>query len=122
MIQLPGADRVEDKKLRIFDPRAQLTAVQKIIIDTLHMKERVRMGGASWAFISFCREMLLRTSSKDQCAQVLYSNKDSRLLWVKDDYIITTGFNQNRQQEVRLWDYRKLNSSLSSMSLATSNG
>ncbi|KAF7698253.1 coronin-7 isoform X1 [Silurus meridionalis] len=78
------ASTCKDKKLRIFDPRAQLTAVQ--------------------------------------CAQVLYSNKDSRLLWVKDDYIITTGFNQNRQQEVRLWDYRKLNSSLSSMSLATSNG
>ncbi|MCJ8739482.1 hypothetical protein PDJAM_G00047780, partial [Pangasius djambal] len=77
------ASSCKDKNLRIFDPRAQLTAVQ--------------------------------------CAQVLYSNKDSRVLWVKD-YILTTGFNQNRQQEVRLWDYRKLNSSLSSVSLATSNG
>ncbi|KAF4092609.1 hypothetical protein AMELA_G00022710, partial [Ameiurus melas] len=79
------ASSCKDKNLRIFDLRAQLTAVQ-------------------------------------QSAQVLYSNKDSRVLWVKDDYILTTGFNQNRQQEVRLWDYRKLNSSLNSVSLATSNG
>ncbi|XP_053370623.1 coronin-7-like isoform X3 [Clarias gariepinus] len=78
------ASSCKDKNLRIFDLRAQLTAVQ--------------------------------------CAQVLYSNKDSRVHWVKDDYILTTGFNQNRQQEVRLWDYRKLNTSLSSVSLATSSG
>ncbi|KAK3552873.1 hypothetical protein QTP86_024776 [Hemibagrus guttatus] len=78
------ASTCKDKNLRIFDPRAQLTAVQ--------------------------------------CAQVLYSNKDSRVVWVKGDHILTTGFNQNRQQEVRLWDYRKLNSSLSSASLATSSG
>ncbi|KAI4878198.1 hypothetical protein NFI96_018274 [Prochilodus magdalenae] len=57
-----------------------------------------------------------------QCVQGLQTNKDSRLLWAKDDCIVATGFNQHRQQEVRLWDSRKLNSALGSVSLATSNG
>ncbi|XP_026864930.2 coronin-7 isoform X2 [Electrophorus electricus] len=78
------ASSCKDKNLRIFDPRAQLSAVQ--------------------------------------CAQGLQTNRDSRVLWVKDDYILTTGFNQHRQQEVKLWDTRSLNSSLSSVSLGTSNG
>nr|XP_055050873.1 coronin-7 [Misgurnus anguillicaudatus] len=77
------ASSCKDKKLRIFDPRAQPSAVQ--------------------------------------CVQGLQGNKDSRILWVKDDHLITTGFNQVRQQEVRLWDSRKFSSSLSSVSLATSN-
>ncbi|XP_057200954.1 coronin-7 [Triplophysa rosa] len=77
------ASSCKDKKLRIFDPRAQPSAVQ--------------------------------------CAQGLLGNKDSRILWVKDDHLLTTGFNQVRQQEVRLWDSRKLSSSLRSVSLATSN-
>ncbi|TSK87598.1 Cytochrome P450 2K1 [Bagarius yarrelli] len=51
------ASTCKDKNLRIFDLRAQMTAVQ--------------------------------------CAQVLYSNKDSRVVWVKDVHIITTGLNQN---------------------------
>ncbi|KAL1278804.1 hypothetical protein QQF64_025477 [Cirrhinus molitorella] len=60
----------------------------------------------------------------DLCAEVVQGhqgNRDSRVLWVKDDNLLTTGFNQMRQQEVRLWDSRKLSSSLSSLSLATSN-
>uniref|UniRef100_A0A9J7ZFB3 Coronin n=1 Tax=Cyprinus carpio carpio TaxID=630221 RepID=A0A9J7ZFB3_CYPCA len=56
-----------------------------------------------------------------QCVQGHQGNRDSRVLWVKDDNLLTTGFNQMRQQEVRLWDSRKLSSSLSSLSLATSN-
>ncbi|XP_062874509.1 coronin-7 [Trichomycterus rosablanca] len=77
---------------------------------------------------SSCKDKNLRVFdpraklSPVQCEQGLQNNKDSRVLWMKDGYIIATGFNQNRQQEVRLWDSRKLNSSLSSVSLATSNG
>ncbi|KAK1798175.1 hypothetical protein P4O66_000669 [Electrophorus voltai] len=62
------------------------------------------------------------TPKLGNCAQGLQTNRDSRVLWVKDDYILTTGFNQHRQQEVKLWDTRSLNSSLSSVSLGTSNG
>ncbi|XP_077069852.1 coronin-7 [Siphateles boraxobius] len=77
------ASSCKDKKLRLFDPRAQPSAVQ--------------------------------------CVQGHQANRDSRVLWVKNDNLLTTGFNQVRQQEVRLWDSRKLTSSLSSLSLATSN-
>uniref|UniRef100_A0A673W710 Coronin n=1 Tax=Salmo trutta TaxID=8032 RepID=A0A673W710_SALTR len=58
-----------------------------------------------------------------QSAQGLQSNKDSRILWIKDsDHILTTGFDQMRGREVRLWDSRKLGSSLGSANLGTSNG
>ncbi|XP_066497834.1 coronin-7 isoform X1 [Hoplias malabaricus] len=54
-----------------------------------------------------------------QCVQCFQTNKDSRVLWVKNDYLLTAGFNRLRQQEVKLWDVRKLNSSLGSVSLGT---
>ncbi|KAM9780059.1 coronin-7 [Neosynchiropus ocellatus] len=78
------ASTCKDKMLRVFDPRAQLTAVQS--------------------------------------AKGLQNNKDSRVLWAKEDLLLTTGFDMTRNREVRLWDSRKLNSSLSSVSLGTSSG
>ncbi|MBN3324243.1 CORO7 protein, partial [Atractosteus spatula] len=51
------------------------------------------------------------------------NNKDSRVIWIKDsDNILTTGFNQMREREVKVWDARKLGSSLGSVSLGTSAG
>ncbi|KAI1884438.1 hypothetical protein AGOR_G00226400 [Albula goreensis] len=79
------ATTCKDKKLRVFDPRAQLTPVQ--------------------------------------CGGGHQNNKDSRILWIKDsDHILTTGFNQMREREVRLWDSRKLGSSVALVSLGTSSG
>ncbi|XP_011602276.2 coronin-7-like isoform X3 [Takifugu rubripes] len=78
------ASSCKDKMLRVFDPRAQLTAVQS--------------------------------------AKGLQSNKDSRILWVKDDLLVTTGFDMMRCREVKLWDRRALNSSIGSISLSTSSG
>ncbi|XP_072299410.1 coronin-7-like isoform X1 [Eucyclogobius newberryi] len=78
------ASSCKDKMLRVFDPRAQLTAVQ---------------------------------STKG-----LHNNKDSRILWTKEDLLLTTGFDMMRGREVKLWDSRKLTSSISSLSLGTSNG
>ncbi|TNM97400.1 hypothetical protein fugu_015556 [Takifugu bimaculatus] len=54
------ASSCKDKMLRVFDPRAQLTAVQS--------------------------------------AKGLQSNKDSRILWVKDDLLVTTGFDMHIQR------------------------
>ncbi|XP_043955902.1 coronin-7-like isoform X2 [Gambusia affinis] len=80
---------------------------------------------------------LLASSSKDkmlrvfdpraqltpvQSAKSLQSNKDSRILWAKDDFLLTTSFDMMRTREVRLWDSRKLSSSVSSLSLGTSSG
>ncbi|KAJ8346045.1 hypothetical protein SKAU_G00302380 [Synaphobranchus kaupii] len=51
------------------------------------------------------------------------NHKDSRILWIKDsDHILTTAFNQIREREGRLWDSRKLGSSLASVSLGSSSG
>ncbi|KAJ8398767.1 hypothetical protein AAFF_G00419640 [Aldrovandia affinis] len=78
------ATSCKDKKLRVFDPRAQLTPVQSAV-------------------------------GHD-------NNKDSRILWLNDDHILTTGFNQIRERELRLWDSRKLGSSLAHRSLGVSSG
>uniref|UniRef100_A0AAV2KJT8 Coronin n=1 Tax=Knipowitschia caucasica TaxID=637954 RepID=A0AAV2KJT8_KNICA len=78
------ASSCKDKMLRVFDPRAQLSAVQ---------------------------------STKG-----LQNNKDSRILWTKEDLLLTTGFDMMRGREVRVWDSRKMTSSISSLSLGTSNG
>lgn len=80
---------------------------------------------------------LLATSCKDKMLRVfdpraqltpvqstkgLQNSKDSRILWTRDDLLLTTGFDTMRGREVRLWDSRKLSSSISSASLGTSNG
>ncbi|KAL3053737.1 hypothetical protein OYC64_006124 [Pagothenia borchgrevinki] len=78
------ASSCKDKMLRVFDPRAQTTAVQS--------------------------------------AKSLQNNKDSRILWAKDDFLLTTGFDMMRSREARLWDSRKLSSSVSSVSLGVASG
>lgn len=76
---------------------------------------------------SSCKDKMLRVFDPRaqltpvQSAKSLQSNKDSRILWAKDDLLLTTGFDMMRGREVRLWDSRKLSSSLSSVSLGTSN-
>ncbi|KAM4598732.1 coronin-7 [Polymixia lowei] len=77
---------------------------------------------------SSCKDKMLRVFDPRaqltpvQSAKALQNNKDSRILWVKDDQFLTTGFDMMRTREVRLWDSRKLNSSLGSASLGTSSG
>ncbi|XP_039632319.1 coronin-7 [Polypterus senegalus] len=79
------ATSCKDKKLRLFDPRAQLTAVQN--------------------------------------AQSHQNNKDSRVVWIGDsDNVLSTGFNRMREREVKVWDTRKMGSSLGSVSLDSSAG
>ncbi|CAM4335485.1 unnamed protein product [Leuciscus chuanchicus] len=56
------ASSCKDKKLRLFDPRAQPSAVQ--------------------------------------CVQGHQANRDSRVLWVKNDNLLTTGFNQRSLKEL----------------------
>ncbi|XP_068574588.1 coronin-7 [Cebidichthys violaceus] len=77
---------------------------------------------------SSCKDKMLRVFDPRaqltpvQSAKSLQNNKDSRILWARDDFLLTTGFDMMRSREVRLWDSRKLNSSVSSMSLGTSSG
>uniref|UniRef100_W5M378 Coronin n=1 Tax=Lepisosteus oculatus TaxID=7918 RepID=W5M378_LEPOC len=69
-------------------------------------------------------DSLLATCSADETSAAGHpNNKDSRVIWIKDsDNILTTGFNQMREREVKVWDARKLGSSLGSVSLGTSAG
>uniref|UniRef100_A0A671YFK9 Coronin n=1 Tax=Sparus aurata TaxID=8175 RepID=A0A671YFK9_SPAAU len=74
---------------------------------------------------SSCKDKMLRVfdpRAQLTPVQSLQNNKDSRILWAKDDFLITTGFDSMRGREVRLWDMKKLNSSLSTVSLGTSSG
>ncbi|XP_061568464.1 coronin-7 [Cololabis saira] len=77
---------------------------------------------------SSCKDKMLRVFDPRaqltpvQSAKSLQSNKDSRIMWAKDDLLVTTGFDTMRSREVRLWDSRKLNSSIGSVSLGTSSG
>ncbi|XP_062999412.1 coronin-7 [Elgaria multicarinata webbii] len=73
----------KDKKLRIFDPRAETKACQSVVAHA--------------------------------------NGKDSRLIWVNaEGCLLSVGFNQMRQREVRLWDTRSLSSSLASVALDAS--
>ncbi|XP_073350573.1 coronin-7 [Pagrus major] len=77
---------------------------------------------------SSCKDKMLRVFDPRaqltpvQSAKSLQNNKDSRILWAKDNFLLTTGFDMMRTREVRLWDMKKLNSSLSTVSLGTSSG
>ncbi|CAJ1075050.1 coronin-7-like isoform X3 [Xyrichtys novacula] len=77
---------------------------------------------------SSCKDKMLRVFDPRaqltpvQSAKSLPNNKDSRILWVKDDNLLTTGFDMMRSREVRLWDSRKLSSSISSVTLGSTSG
>nr|XP_046270726.1 coronin-7 isoform X1 [Scatophagus argus] len=77
---------------------------------------------------SSCKDKMVRVFdpraqlTSVQSAKCLQSNKDSRILWAKDDHLLTTGFDMMRSREVKLWDRRNLSSSVGSVSLSTSNG
>ncbi|NXC43015.1 CORO7 protein, partial [Penelope pileata] len=51
------------------------------------------------------------------------NNKDSRLLWMgASDCLISVGFSQMREREVKLWDTRKFSSAAVTLALDTSPG
>ncbi|XP_031411675.1 coronin-7 [Meleagris gallopavo] len=51
------------------------------------------------------------------------NNKDSRLLWMgASDCLISVGFSQMREREVKLWDTRKFSGATFTLALDTSSG
>ncbi|XP_043945267.1 coronin-7-like [Protopterus annectens] len=61
--------------------------------------------------------------SATQSTQGHANNKDSRLIWINDSgTLLSSGFSQMREREVKLWDMRSFKSSISSLSLDTSQG
>ncbi|XP_019395702.1 PREDICTED: coronin-7 [Crocodylus porosus] len=58
-----------------------------------------------------------------QSVQGHENNKDSRLIWMDaSDYLLSVGFNQMREREVKLWDTRRFSHSLLSCALDSSSG
>ncbi|XP_028310170.1 coronin-7-like isoform X1 [Gouania willdenowi] len=77
---------------------------------------------------SSCKDKMLRVFDPRaqltpvQSAKSLQNNKDSRVLWTKEELLLSTGFDMMRNREVKLWDSRKLSSSVSSVSFSTASG
>ncbi|KAK1344775.1 hypothetical protein QTO34_013476 [Cnephaeus nilssonii] len=58
-----------------------------------------------------------------QSTQAHENSKDGRLVWTgTQEHLVSTGFNQMREREVKLWDTRNFSSALTSLTLDTSPG
>uniref|UniRef100_A0A8C7AA37 Coronin n=1 Tax=Neovison vison TaxID=452646 RepID=A0A8C7AA37_NEOVI len=58
-----------------------------------------------------------------QSTEAHRNSKDGRLAWTgTQEQLVSTGFNQMREREVKLWDTRHFSSALASLSLDTSPG
>ncbi|XP_064448540.1 coronin-7 isoform X3 [Mirounga angustirostris] len=58
-----------------------------------------------------------------QSTEAHKNSKDGRLVWTgTQEHLVSTGFNQMREREVKLWDTRHFSSALTSLSLDTSPG
>ncbi|XP_062954891.1 coronin-7 isoform X2 [Cynocephalus volans] len=58
-----------------------------------------------------------------QSTQAHENSRDSRLVWTStQEHLVSTGFNQMREREVKLWDTRLFSSALASLTLDTSPG
>ncbi|KAK2496006.1 hypothetical protein MC885_010459 [Smutsia gigantea] len=58
-----------------------------------------------------------------QSTQAHENSRDGRLVWTgTQEHLVSTGFNQMREREVKLWDTRHFSSALTSVTLDTSPG
>ncbi|XP_028750702.1 coronin-7 isoform X1 [Peromyscus leucopus] len=76
-----------------------------------------------------CKDKQLRIfdprarTKASQSTQAHENNRDTRLAWTGiPEHLVSTGFNQIREREVRLWDTRLFSSALASVTLDTSPG
>ncbi|MEJ1287433.1 hypothetical protein NN561_018451 [Cricetulus griseus] len=58
-----------------------------------------------------------------QSTQAHENSRDTRLAWTGiQEHLVSTGFNQMREREVKLWDTRHFSSALASITFETSSG
>lgn len=76
-----------------------------------------------------CKDKQLRIfdprarAQASQSTQAHENNRDIRLAWTGiQEYLVSTGFNQMREREAKLWDTRVFSSALASITLDTSPG
>ncbi|XP_054445494.1 coronin-7 isoform X2 [Pteronotus mesoamericanus] len=90
--------------------------------------------GAVWSrdgvlVSTICKDKQLRIfdprakPEASQSTQAHENSKDGRLAWTgTQEHLVSTGFNQMREHEVKLWDTRHFSSALTSLTLDTSPG
>ncbi|XP_036870380.2 coronin-7 isoform X3 [Manis javanica] len=114
----------KDKQLRIFDPRAKPEASQETVGS---LKEAGHSLGDQEVFLPTA---LAPTEGYEghfpallKSTRAHENSRDGRLVWTgTQEHLVSTGFNQMRECEVKLWDTRHFSSALTSVTLDTSPG
>ncbi|XP_053410289.1 coronin-7 [Nycticebus coucang] len=103
-------------------PLAELAAHGDLVQSAVWSRDGALVGTA-------CKDKQLRIfdpREKPQASQSTWAHensRDSRLAWMDtQDHLVSTGFNQMREREVKLWDTRLFSSALVSLTLDTSSG
>ncbi|XP_069342303.1 coronin-7 [Eulemur rufifrons] len=103
-------------------PLAELAAHGDLVQSAIWSRDGALVGTA-------CKDKQLRIfdprakSQASQSTQAHENSRDSRLAWTdSQEHLVSTGFNQMREREVKLWDTRLFSSALASLTLDTSPG
>ncbi|XP_052051806.1 coronin-7 [Apodemus sylvaticus] len=103
-------------------PLTELEAHQDLVQSAAWSRDGAIVGTA-------CKDKQLRIfdprarTQASQSTQAHESNRDIRLAWTGvQEHLVSTGFNQMREREAKLWDTRRFSSALASVTLDTSPG
>ncbi|KAM5227747.1 coronin-7 [Ctenodactylus gundi] len=103
-------------------PLTELAAHRDLVQSAIWSRDGALIGTA-------CKDKQLRIfdprakPEASQSTQAHENSRDTRLAWTaSQQHLVSTGFNQMREREVKLWDTRTLSSALASLTLDTSPG
>ncbi|CAO2641960.1 Coro7 [Lemmus lemmus] len=103
-------------------PLTELEAHKDLVQSAVWSRDGALVGTA-------CKDKQLRIfdprarTKASQSTQAHENNRDTRLAWTgMQEHLVSTGFNQMREREVKLWDTRHFSSALASVTLDTSPG
>ncbi|XP_051037279.1 coronin-7 isoform X2 [Phodopus roborovskii] len=103
-------------------PLTELEAHKDLVQSAVWSRDGALVGTA-------CKDKQLRIfdprarAKASQSTQAHENNRDTRLAWTGiQEHLVSTGFNQMREREVKLWDTRLFSSALASVTLDTSPG
>lgn len=115
------------KTVKVWDvakqqPLTELEAHKDLVQSAVWSRDGAIVGTA-------CKDKQLRIfdprarTQASQSTQAHENNRDIRLAWTGiQEHLVSTGFNQMREREAKLWDTRLFSSALASVTLDTSPG
>uniref|UniRef100_A0A8C5V9P4 Coronin n=1 Tax=Microcebus murinus TaxID=30608 RepID=A0A8C5V9P4_MICMU len=120
---VPLEDQGEDKRhMAYLGCHSELAAHGDLVQSAVWSRDGALVGTA-------CKDKQLRIfdprakPQASQSTQAHENSRDSRLAWTDtQEHLVSTGFNQMREREVKLWDTRLFSSALASLTLDTSPG